>query len=120
MRALTPLPQAAAPPSRAATPLLEDENPDGTVPAETAAQVVAARRFRMLSPFTILKSFHQPDAFSATDAASGRDIPGLSDLYQVAKKPIWLASNPSVQVRASALVIHNPRCMLRPPGSAIR
>lgn len=109
VRALTPLPQAAGPPSRAATPMLEEENPDGTVPAATAAQVLAARRFRMLSPFTILKSFHQPGAFSATDAASGRDIPGLSDLYQVAGKPIWLASNPSVQVSASASATRTAR-----------
>eukprot|EP00892_Ulva_mutabilis_P004224 jgi/Ulvmu1/2173/UM013_0017.1 len=100
VRALTPLPQPATPPSRAATPLPDDDNDDDSVSAAAAAQVLAARRFRMLSPSTILKSFHQPDAFDAAPGHSispGGDIPGVSDFLQIAGQPIWLASNPSVK-----------------------
>jgi hypothetical protein len=68
------------------------------VPSATVQAVLSQRRFRMLTPHTILKSFHQPDAFLGNGAAKLSHIEGISDLYRIEDAPIWLVSNPSVKV----------------------
>jgi hypothetical protein len=71
----------------------------GPVPHDMVRRILRQRHFRMLTPHTILKSFHQPDAYArrATREHQAR-LDGVSDLRHLAKLPIWLVSNPSVQV----------------------
>ena len=71
----------------------------GPLPRSFVRVALKHRHFRMLTPHTILKSFHQPDAFAATRSQRRRcHLQGVSDLRQVGELPIWLVSNPSVQV----------------------
>jgi hypothetical protein len=67
----------------------------GPLPEATVQVVLRTRTFRMLTPHTILKSFHQPDASSVHDSG----LQGVTDLLRVLGLPIWLVSNPSLQAR---------------------
>ena len=81
--------------------LSPDLDGPGPLPPAIARFVLSHRHFRMLTPHTILKSFHQPDAFAGDATHAHMDmssLPGISDLRRVGALPIWLVSNPSVQV----------------------
>ena len=73
----------------------EDES-STTVSNIVVSRVLGRRRFRMLTPHTILKSFHAPESFGGSVEVDSLD--GVSDLRQVSELPIWITSNPSVQV----------------------
>jgi hypothetical protein len=97
IQALTPIPPAFPTRENSSLPFPEDGDtlPNGCVPASVVRRVMAQRRFRMLTPHTILKSFHQPDLLAATNPG----LLGVPDILHVDGKPITLVSNPSIQVR---------------------
>ena len=115
VQALTPILPAFPPRSNSSTPFnFEDlgTSPDGCVSAAVVQQVLASRRFRMLTPHTILKSFHQNNLPVHSQqnlfplAEEGEEtLPGVLDLCHVSGKPIWLVSNPSIQVRPNTLYL---------------
>jgi hypothetical protein len=111
VQALTPILPSFFPFSNAISPFNVADNHstapvDGSVPAEVVKNVLFSRRFRMLTPHTILKSFHQQklplssqsDLFAPSEERD-QSLPGVLGLRHVAGKPICLVSNPSIQVR---------------------
>lgn len=108
VQALTPILPAFPPRSNSSTPFnLPDHamSLDGCVAPAVVQQVLATRRFRMLTPHTILKSFHQnnlplhsqQNLFPHSEEGE-ETLPGVLDLRHVVGKPICLVSNPSIQV----------------------
>jgi hypothetical protein len=102
MHALTPITPSRA--MRADVPSRTDRScapadQIGPVPEHVAQLVLRHRMFRMLTPHTILKSPHLSDWQEGKGQAE--DVEGVAKLLRVTGLPIWLASNPSLQVRRS-------------------
>jgi hypothetical protein len=111
VQALTPIVPAFPPRSNSSTPFNLSEHCrtgtlDGSVPPAVVQKVLATRRgFHMLTPHTILKSFHQQNLSMTSQhnlfpqSEEGEEtMPGILDLRHVPGKPICLVSNPSIQV----------------------
>lgn len=75
----------------------------GALSRRVVERVLSQRRYRMLTPLTILKSIYLPCAHSACAAALGpplqHSIEGAHDLRRMMHRPVHLVSNPTVQVR---------------------
>lgn len=72
----------------------------GPVPEYVAQMVLQHRTFRMLTPHTILKAPHESGLQRTRSSGGTGGVEGDSELLRVTGLPIWLATNPSLQVLA--------------------